>query len=412
MSLIGGGNVLWTKLIQTLHSASYGVRLALMIAFSVALNLSGILLTQYMGWSLLFLDMIGTASASFIGGLPAGLSTAFLTGVAGQAMMPRGDYLLFSISNMVGAFVWAMAPRTGRPLFGSYIFSTNRAAKYRRIFANMFVLGGLVAIFTSFSSFIVEFFILRTKKIIYSGSTSDVNSFGTTVSENNLILLRELINLFPITKGVEDYATFALSIFVTHLPDKIITTAVAIVVVLSWGSLPNFTKQKEILRNKLKFDGIVVRNNSNFIRFVYLLFLANYLIYCNRFHPNPTILIIASVVCVLPGIILLTRDDAYLSSVDRLRNVEHGILSDCLGSTGSDDAPFYTFPENYHYGRYKNAFEDVLKICTIFISGVSVIVAVAVGNGSSLYQFAIVNVLIITFLRYVAVIVMRIADRT
>ncbi|MBO9714005.1 hypothetical protein [Sphingomonas sp.] len=393
------------SLASWLHKSPYWLRFLLLACAATGINMLGLALTQWLSWSLLFFDMIGTAVASLLGGAVAGMLVALASGALGSLLAHDPTYLVYGYVNIIGALVWAVLPRTGRPIFGCYVFNLGDGATYRRAFFNIMVLGIVAGLATSLAAWTITVFVLP--------ASGDNLSFGanTAAGTNNRVLTAALIGITHADTGIVQKMVILLSSSITNIPDKIIATASAVLIIISYKTLPNYKRQKITIRSNSTPIGATIVSN----RFLFLAICAGQavlFVYVIRRltgwdHHTGVMALLSAIVAIL-----ILADPVYFRSVDRDLSVSPEICE-----------LFYEIPQSFHMGHHKAVFEDILKLMAVSVSGASFIIAISSGSAcvpetmesfvrcGPLYELAAVNALIVTGFRYMCVVFMRVSNR-
>jgi uncharacterized membrane protein len=224
-------------------------------------NLLGLEVTEYIGKSMLFFDMIGTAIASFSNGLTAGISVALLSGFFGTFLLGDNHYFLFSIVNISGAIGWSVLPRTGRSIFGARIFDPEFPFAYRRELGNILMLGISVGVLCTFASFVVQRYVLDFSMHgpggIYAVTAGSYTAMNNTVM---VLGLHNIIGEFLLIGGVDLHQEIILflSAAISNIPDKMIATVTAVFVIFTVGTLPNYALHKEAINRDRQLTNCTV----------------------------------------------------------------------------------------------------------------------------------------------------------
>ncbi|MEP9358428.1 hypothetical protein [Sphingomonas sp. KR3-1] len=345
-------------MLNRLHKAPYGVRFSLLALAAVGINMLGLALTQWLGWSLLFFDMIGTAVASLLGGAAVGLVVALISSVLGSLSIHDPTYLVYGYVNIVGALAWSVLPRTGRGYLGCYVFNIGKGATYRRAFSNIVLLGTATGFATSIAAWVITTFILHGHIVVAYGA-------ATATGANNAVLTENLIAITHASDGLAKHFIVLLASMITNIPDKIISTASAVILIISYRTLPNYREQKRIIRENVSLpDAKIVGNRYILLMTCFgQIFLFSYFVWIITKDEEKAGLMLSFSIIVA---VLVIMDRIYFRSIDRTHETDL-----------EDSGAFYNVPDDFHMGHHKAVFEDILKLMAIAVSGTSFLIAMS-----------------------------------
>jgi hypothetical protein len=238
-------------------------------------------------------------------------------------------------------------------------------------------------------------------------------SGGTATSLNNIRMALSLDRMFGGGAFSRDIILLIAS-SISNVPDKIIATVSAVFLIFSFGTLPNYIRQKEVMRKYAHLKNCKVIDNRVLLMFLLILPIAVLPIITFRVTRNPTAVIIMVALCAAAAL-FSAADRAYLRSIDR------GNPNKLEGTEGI----FFVIPEDFELKRQKDIFEDTLKMMVVLGSGLSFGIAAIGGTNvcassetltalsgcSLLYRLAVVNILILTAYRYSFMILIRMGGR-
>jgi hypothetical protein len=401
-----------TETIRPYRLWRYRARFGLLVLACTALNLAGLISTQEIGWSILFFDMIGTAVASMLGGAAAGVLVALITGLFGSWILGHQEYTLFSIVNICGALLWAIAPRTGANILGGGMFNPSFPIAYRRGMTNILVLGFIVGICCTLFSFIIQAYILHMKANADIGPIASFSG-GTSTSLNNINMAISLDHMLGGGYISRD-GILLISSAISNIPDKIIATVSAVFLIFAFGTLHNYKEQKEAMRNDRKLRNCnVIDNRWLLITLLFTpLMVLPWMTY--RITHSLTSMGLMGGLCALIAVISIA-DNVYTRSIDRQVNQQ----------VVSGGGLFFVIPVDFELKKQKDIFEDTLKMMVVVGSGLSFALAglershnCAISeslnsflNCSDLYRLAVVNILILTAYRYSFMVLIRFSGR-
>jgi hypothetical protein len=251
--------------------------------------------------------------------------------------------------------------------------------------------------------------------VVPGAEANSMMSAGTLTSRNNVEMIQSISAMLHKLRLNNDAIIF-ISTFITNVPDKIIATATAVVLIFLFGTLPNYKTQKRIIRSN---HDVV---NSKFIDNRVLLFtvcsipmLTSPVVTWKITHNITSVGIIAAI-CFF-ALTCSMIEHSYLRSLDREIRPDEDFTE--------DNKIFFSIPESYSLRFQREIFEDILKLAVIVVSGLSFIVASFAPNSAycdsehldslvgcgMLYRLAVINILILTGYRYVLVVIMRLIGR-
>ena len=392
----------------------YWARFLTIVTVGLVTNLAGLGVTQTIGWSLLFFDMAGTAFASLLGGAVAGLIVAIFTGLVG-AWWIDPHYYIFSIVNIAGALLWAMLPRLGVQRVGGDMFNPH---SYRRGLLNILAVGTVVGVICGIISWVIQAYVFKMSVLINNDIAVSLGS-GTATSHNNIAMVRILAKM-AVNNHIPPDVVIAFSALISNIPDKIIATATAVMIIFMFGTLPNFKQQKEYIRKNAQIVNLKWIDNRVLL-FITCLIPAISILYVtwNVMRDFQSMLLM-SFFCAFV-IMSAFMDHAFLRSIDRLQPSE----GEDQEQWGLRSSLFYELPHGGELKLQRETFEDLLKILTVVVSGMSFVLSSYAGGHTtcnsedlhsfltcgSLYQLAVVNILILTGYRYVCVLGIRLIRR-
>jgi len=337
---------------------SYLGRLALLIAFSIALNILGLLVSEVLGGSLLFFDMCGTALAAFRGGLFAGFVVAALSQLVGSELVGVPDYLAFLPVNLAGAWLWMVLPRIGYKSLGAKVFEPAQASGYKKLFWPCLTLGVVVGgVCGALAGAIQLSLYFQQLDLIgaVTGNFPDATRSGQLNIATTKVLLQSVSDLYDGPALILIANSLIWSVL-----DKIVATSVTIILILSLFSLPNDDAHVQ----KIKSDPLIL-NKHFFCQPLpaIVVFLAVGAYYLNYIDSRFSTLVYVPFTLVWTVFLLSPIvEKRYCYRIDR------SFVQ--IGEPGADHLFFdVAHPRNLKYPR--EVFEDILKLIVGLIGVVS-----------------------------------------
>jgi hypothetical protein len=329
------------------------VRFLSFMLLCVAINIVGLIVTQGASSSMFYFDTIGTALAALLSGLSGGLIVAFLSNILGAYFIGEPSYAFFGFSNAACAIVWAVLPRLGAPLFGSDMLHPGPAGGYARQIFRIFVVGIAVAVASSITSFFVQTTLLSIH-IDTASNLIEAASGGNNVSKNNIILVAALMQSIEFNISSDNSSIiFLISSLTSNIPDKIISTATAVVIIMSFFKVPRINKQILYIKSN-KIEVSEFYNKSIF----YFLFIGITYYY---FYMRMTNWSIGSVSFIFGFLLILI--------FSRLVRYEITCVVDPYGVTKNHNDSFYPkYLVDKPMSFQRDVFEDTLKIILVIFS--------------------------------------------
>lgn len=391
----------------------YPARLAALVIICTFLNLIGLFGTEEIGWSILFFDMVGTAVASLLSGATAGILVAVLTGWIGSRALGHPQYFLFSMVNIGGALLWAVVPRMGRASFGGELFNPSFPAAYRRGMLNIVILGFAVGVCCSILAFVIQTYVIPLSSVLHGAAPNTVGA-GTATARNINFITRSIITSIGTGDGTSSEISSLISSVISNVPDKIIATVTAVILIFSFGTLPNYQAQKKAMREDYNFRNSRLIDNRPFFGILLATSIAIILERTYVVTQNMHSLGMMALLSMVIGVFCVA-DLPYLRSIDRRAANSH-----------RDSALFFfDIPDNFDLRKQKDIFEDMLKMMVVIVSGISFLIASQLESGKcvgvetvealiscgSLYRLAVINVVILTGFRYSFIMLIRMSGR-
>jgi hypothetical protein len=393
------------RFIAWFRARRYLARYISLILTCVILNLSGIAVTQAVGISIFFFDMIGTAVAALLSGMTAGVVVAIISSTVGTIIVGKDSYCIFGVVNIMGAIGWSVLPRIGWPWLGSDIFNPDPSTGYQRLAFRIFVVGSLVGLGCTLASLLLLIGIFGIDSPAGQQFIA-VASSGSATGQNNSLLAAVIHNLISgsaVPHG--SILTNAISLFVSNVPDKIIATATAVALIFSFATLPNFRSQKDAGSKYIKHYGKM--------RFLYLLSMACFLYPFGRaiselLIPFDNVIMSVTMVAIC-GVLIVIAPPRYFKSIDR-----------------TDTTIVVHFRERERYEFIRDVFEDYLKGFLVIFTLLNFVAATVPYDESVVVQYGhypvtvshayfyvlgLKNLLLLTAFRYLFVIMMRLSGR-
>lgn len=316
----------------------------------IALNVTGIVLTQQSAASMFYFDSIGTALASLIGGFAAGMITAFSSSIISANIIDLPSYAYFGFSNALAAMAWAILPRLGNNALGADLLHPTEVNGYQRLITRVFVLGTCVGVIVSIASFLVQISFLDVQ-IDTKSKIMSVISDRTVVSKNNFILVAAIASNVDLSIFSENSILLVpISLLTAHVPDKIIATCTAAVLTMGFLRVPRINKQLILIRD----NNISTKQffNKDVMYFIFVaLFISYYFLFLNSYKLSAIIFV---------GIFI------FFVSTARLARKSITRVADPYGSQPQNNQAFYA----KHMVRepmsfQKDVLEDTIKFLTI-----------------------------------------------
>lgn len=369
----------------------------------VAVNLTGFVATQYLGSSVLFLDMIGTAFASLTKGLGYGVVVGLASNFFGQ-FLPAGwfpasydpdSYRWFALANVAGAVSWCILPRlwiVGSDRFNWWpkrdIFLPNPEFGYRQLLWQICSVGTIAGIVVALVGFAIQ------QLVLGCGANPEIcaNASVTTSTASSIS------QAFASILGNEPSARI-LTLLAFNVVDKILTTAAAIALALSLSHLPDYRKQMEHLRGDAypRYLASPIRKTAVVLYVIFwTLFLTVYIndIPYDRDHT-------ATLLACLGFFMFLWVPLWFVREVP-LYNVFYQ-------NDPADKKLFHDIAALRGQSFQRDVLEDVFKMFTVLLGVVNILFVE--GNAAvKLIQFAR-TIIFLTLLRYLLVFIMRVSGR-
>lgn len=394
---------------ETWKNQPFAVRFYAFVFAGIAINLIGLEITQAVDVSIFFLDMIGTAIVSLLSGVSGGLLVALGSAMVGSLFI--GDaYIFFGIVNAAGAICWAVLPRTGKRVWGADLFNPDAKGGYLRLSLRIFAIGGTTAIACVLASLLIFYLILGFDNPDSTAIASVINS-GSATGRNTLKLISVIYQEgWSSFLGNSSAIPLTLMLLASNLPDKIICTLIAVIFAFSWSVLPDFTKQRTTIIRPLDSWA----NSRTLVIILIIAYMARFvLVTKNHFHIADGHAVPAIVISIAIILFTVFTSDTYFRAIDHSQE---------------NSLPCWHTPlEQYSFKR--DVFEDYLKIFTVLLSLINLYAAqltsgkagstatqakaifANVRADSTYVHLAIRNILILTALRYLLVIAMRLTGK-
>jgi hypothetical protein len=371
----------------------------------VALNLEGIAVTQAVGISIFFFDMIGTAVAALLSGLTAGVLVAIASSTVGALIIGNGSYCIFGVVNIMGAIGWSVLPRIGWGWLGSDIFNPDPSAGYQRLAFRVFVVGSLVGLACAVVSLVLQIGIFGLDAPAGQQLIALASS-GSATGRNNSQLAALIYSFISgIHSSHPPVITAIVSLSIANIPDKIIATVTAVGLIFSFATLPDFSKQKVLGSDHIKHPKKM--RSAYLIAITIFLYIFLNSLYKLRIEFNT--ILMSMVIIWFCGFIIAIAPPRYFKSIDR---------------TDTDSVCHFDETERYEFIR--DVFEDYLKAFLVLFALLNFVAAtvpygedvvarigarVAPGNPEYYYVLGLKNILLLTAFRYMFVILMRLSGR-
>jgi hypothetical protein len=354
-------------LYRTIFRIPAPTRFLLFCFLCVFINLTGLLFSQATPYSMFYLDTIGTAMAGLLGGVSGGLLVGCLSNLVGGHIIKSPDYGDFALCNMAAGALWAILPRYGNLFLGSDIFEPSKKDGYRKMIIGIFSIGSIVGTVTTIVSYFVQTSLLNLN---VSDNSLNLNSsiYTSVVSVNNILMTAAFAGSFPIIDSVNNSGVYIfVASLVSNVPDKILSTSVAVILTVGFLRMPNFRAQILIIRQKPeKFREIWNRKLTGLMSLAVIIVYLTANVKNWHFHAMMFISIFSASVLFL---LFFLRSSAK-KVVDPLKyNYRHEI---------------YYNPHNHaknYPGFRKDAFEDCIKIILSVFVASQFFVSMAITNG-------------------------------
>jgi hypothetical protein len=239
------------------------------------LNGIGLLIAQQSSSSMFYLDSIGTALASLLGGLSAGIATALASAVVGSVVIGHAEHNLSAFANIGSALVWAVLPRLGTRQVGVDIFHPSRKNGYFRKINQVFFVGLIAGIAASLCSFAAQFSFFKLDIELNNQTISAISS-GSYVSKNNFVLVAIITERMGWNYSNLAYQfVFLASSASAHIPDKIISTSLASIIAMGFMKIPRYRKQVGFInRGLIPVDEVF---NSPYLKIISYVFFCMFI---------------------------------------------------------------------------------------------------------------------------------------
>lgn len=339
---------LFTVLMLSINSK---IRFILFSILCCLINIAGLIVSQSTPYSMFYLDTIGTALAGLLGGVNAAILVGLLSNVVGGYIIDASDFALFGICNMVAGISWAILPRMGSKIFGENIFAAHESNGYSMFIKSILTIGFTVGLITTIASFSVQAILfdltISPEKLTMKGSIAK-----SVVSINNIYLVGVFLQGFEGFIDIKNAQLFVfISSLISNIPDKILSTSVAFMIIVGAFRMPNFSDHK--LAISKEHINVSTKWNRPVFGLIILTFYYIYLINIRyeNFNFNKIIFILA-VFIFAASVLYLSRK--YVSrSVDPYKRHKEYVL-------------FFARKDTRNYPSFrKDAFEDSIKLLTI-----------------------------------------------
>lgn len=260
------------------------VRYSLFIISCVTLNLTGLLIAQQSSSSMFFLDSIGTALASLLGGLSAGVSTALFSAIMGSVVVEHAEHTISAFPSVGSALVWSVLPRLGTQKVGVGIFHPTRTNGYFRKINQVFIIGILAGASASFCSFVAQYSFFKLDIELNNQAIYAISS-GSFVSKNNFVLVAVITEKMGLNFSDLTYQFIYLSSSATaHIPDKIISTSMASIIAMGFLKVPRYSKQVKYIDNNL--FPLNESFNSPYVKIISYMIFCIFVVWIYAYQPH------------------------------------------------------------------------------------------------------------------------------
>jgi hypothetical protein len=338
---------------DTFKRANPTARFFVFLLLCITINNVGLFVTQGTSSSMFYFDTIGTALASLLSGLTGGLIVGFYSNILGAYLIGEPSYAFFGFSNASCAIVWAFLPRLGIPVLGSDILHPVTADGYARQISRIFVVGFLAAIASSITAFFVQTTLLSIHIDTVNNLVNAVSG-GSNVAKNNIILVAALMESIHFNISTENSSIiFMISSLSSNLPDKIISTAISVILIMSFFKVPRINKQSQSIKNNSVstsqfYNGVFVYLSTVFVSYIYI-------------YLNITVISMSCIIFLTVFLIVLL--------FARLARHDIARVADPYGTTTIHNSLFY---KKFHLENpmsfQRDVLEDTLKIILVVFS--------------------------------------------
>ncbi|MDQ4086962.1 MAG: hypothetical protein M3177_02945 [Pseudomonadota bacterium] len=390
------------RLLPYLRITWFVIKSVLWTFACIAINLIGFLATQMLGNSVLFLDMTGTAFASLTRGIGYGVVVALASNFLGQFLpvewMPGTydpeAYKWFAIANAAGAVSWAILPRLrviGPKLFGWLpkrdIFSSETEFGYRELLIYVSLVGTITGLVVAITGWIVQ------ELILGCGRAPEICA-NASITASTSLTLTQALNQWVGNDSLSRLAT----LLAVNVLDKILATAAAIALALSWSHLPNHLQQAQHLADALpRYEASPIRKTATVL---YCMFWTFFLV---AYIKSPPLYSEADVA-------VLTASLLFIILLFPLWSIQKVPLYHVFYREGSEDENLFHDQKALRGQSFqRDVLEDVFKIATVLFALVEVLLSEA-SPGTRLVQLAR-TVIFLQLLRYFIVFLMRLSGR-
>lgn len=389
------------------------------------INLLGLYISQLTSYSMFYLDTVGTALAGILAGVNGAIIVGLLTNIVGGYFIEAQDFALFGICNMAAGITWAILPRLCSKIFGENIFDPNIKHGYTKFLGSILSVGFIVGMIATITSYFVQSTLFELT--ISSDNIRMNGSIGkSVVSLNNIYLVGIFFKGLGQFIDINNANVFILvSSLLSNIPDKILSTSIAYMIVVGMFRMPNFSVQKGAISS----NRINTSYKWNKPTLSIIVFLAYYVYLYNlseiKFDFSKILfLFILSIIVIM--ILYLSRK-YFIRSTDPYKR--HKELNLYFARHNINNYPTFR----------KDAFEDSIKILTILFAVSQFAVSLSITKGdkplilgklASITEFSLVldnmkldlasldmgillvyNVLLLQSLRYFIAVFLRMLGR-